>query len=48
LQVRGHVVTQVAPGWPHAGYAQVVLRDTATGALSGGADPRAEGSVEGG
>jgi gamma-glutamyltranspeptidase/glutathione hydrolase len=46
LQARGHAVTQVEPGWPHAGYAQMVLRDIATGALVGGADPRAEGSVE--
>jgi gamma-glutamyltranspeptidase/glutathione hydrolase len=47
LQARGHVVTQVEPGWPHAGYAQMVLRDATTGELRGAADPRAEGSVEG-
>jgi gamma-glutamyltranspeptidase/glutathione hydrolase len=47
LQVRGHQVTQVEPGWPNAGYAQMVLRDEATGELIGAADPRAEGSVEG-
>ena len=46
LQQRGHQVTQVEPGWPHAGYAQMVLRDTASGQLAGAADPRAEGSVE--
>jgi len=43
---RGHNVTRVEPGWPHAGYAQIVLRDQSTGKLSGGADPRSEGSVE--
>jgi gamma-glutamyltranspeptidase/glutathione hydrolase len=47
LQARGHQVTQVEPGWPHAGYAQMVLRDAETGGLDGAADPRAEGSVEG-
>ena len=46
LQALGHQVRQVEPGWPHAGYAQMVLRDEATGELSGAADPRAEGSVE--
>ena len=46
LQARGHHVGQVDPGWPHAGYAQMVLRDESTGELSGAADPRAEGSVE--
>jgi gamma-glutamyltranspeptidase len=45
--VRGHQVTQVELGWPNAGYAQMVLRDEATGELIGAADPRAEGSVEG-
>ncbi len=47
LQVRGHQVRQVEPGWPNAGYAQMVLRDATTGELTGAADPRAEGSVEG-
>lgn len=46
LQQRGHQVTQVEPGWPHAGFAQAVLRDSSTGELAGAADPRAEGSVE--
>ncbi len=47
LRARGHVVTQVEPGWPNAGFAQMVLRDTETGLLHGAADPRAEGSAEG-
>ncbi|HEV2127608.1 MAG TPA: gamma-glutamyltransferase family protein [Thermomicrobiales bacterium] len=47
LQERGHQVAQVEPGWPHAGYAQMVLRQPETGELVGAADPRAEGSVEG-
>jgi gamma-glutamyltranspeptidase/glutathione hydrolase len=47
LQQRGHQVTQVEPGWPHAGFAQMVLRNLATGELEGAADPRAEGSVKG-
>ncbi|MDQ4045286.1 MAG: gamma-glutamyltransferase family protein, partial [Chloroflexota bacterium] len=47
LQERGHQVAQVEPGWPHAGYAQTVLRHQETGDLIGAADPRAEGSVEG-
>lgn len=46
LRERGHHVVQVEPGWPHAGYAQMVLRDMTSGALIGAADPRAEGSVE--
>lgn len=46
LQQRWHQVTQVEPGWPHAGYAQMVLRDAETGSLSGAADPRTEGSAE--
>lgn len=46
LTQRGHAVTRVEPGWPHAGYAQVVLQNQTTGELTGGADPRSEGSVE--
>lgn len=47
LQQRGHQVFQVEPGWPNAGYAQIVLRNLDTGMLMGAADPRSEGSTEG-
>lgn len=47
LQLRGHGVVQVEPGWPHAGYAQMVLKNMSNGKLVGAHDPRAEGSTEG-
>lgn len=47
LQELGHQVTQVEPGWPNAGYAQIVMRNTESGMLMGAADPRSEGSAEG-
>ncbi len=47
LRERGHQVAQVEVGWPHAGYVQMVFRDVETGEITGAADPRAEGSVEG-
>ena len=43
---RGHNVTRVEPGWPHAGYAHIVLKNQQTGEISGAADPRSEGSAE--
>lgn len=46
LAERGHSVNRVEPGWPHAGYAQIVLQDQSTGELSAAADPRSEGSAE--
>ncbi|MDQ3523893.1 MAG: gamma-glutamyltransferase family protein [Chloroflexota bacterium] len=43
---RGHAVNRVEPGWPNAGYAQIVLRNRDSGEITGAADPRAEGSAE--
>lgn len=45
LAERGHAVVRVEAGWPHAGYAQIVMLDTASGEVAGGADARAEGAV---
>ncbi len=44
LAKRGHAVQQVS-GWDRAlfGRGQVILRDPATGVLTGGSDPRADG-----
>ena len=46
LQQRGHVVTQVDPAWPNAGYAQMAMRNIENGGLVGAHDPRTEGSTE--
>ncbi len=43
---RGHAINRVEPGWPHAGYAQIVLQDQSTGEVAGAADPRSEGYAE--
>jgi gamma-glutamyltranspeptidase/glutathione hydrolase len=44
LAARGHPVRKVS-GWNRAlfGRGQVILRDSATGVLTGGSDPRADG-----
>jgi gamma-glutamyltranspeptidase / glutathione hydrolase len=47
LRERGHQIAQVEPGWPHAGHVQMAFRDLETNDITGAADPRAEGSVEG-
>jgi gamma-glutamyltranspeptidase/glutathione hydrolase len=47
LAERGHVV-QSAGDWNiHFGHAQMILRDSETGLLRGGADPRADGAALG-
>ena len=44
LEGRGHVVSRLAPFDEIVGHAGLVMRD-ATGAVSGGADPRSDGTV---
>jgi gamma-glutamyltranspeptidase/glutathione hydrolase len=47
LAQRGHLVHRTDP-WDHGfGQAQMILRDSATGLLRGGADPRADGAAIG-
>ncbi len=48
LEARGHTVQKVS-GWERAlfGRGQVILRDPATGVLTGGSDPRADGCAIG-
>ena len=43
LVKRGHEVAWTAPFDPKFGHAQMILIDEASGALVGGADPRADG-----
>lgn len=47
LSARGNSVTLVDPWNPDAGHAQMILVDEANGVMSGGADPRADGSADG-
>jgi gamma-glutamyltranspeptidase/glutathione hydrolase len=46
LQGRGHDVV-VQPPWAQGGSVQVISRDSETGVLCGGSDPRAEGMAAG-
>lgn len=47
LAQRGHGVTVIDAWHGGAGHAQMILRDPDSGELLGGADPRADGKVEG-
>jgi len=47
LSARGHQMTVVEPWNPGAGHAQMILVDSQSGVLKGGADPRADGAASG-
>jgi gamma-glutamyltranspeptidase/glutathione hydrolase len=47
LAIRGHQLTIIDPWNPGAGHAQMIMVDTETGILVGGADGRADGSAAG-